>query len=213
MTAEKPAETIGHRVRVLDHVQMPRIGDDQSLGLREPCLDELSPFDESGDSVGAEHNQNRLSDPRCLLGPEAPLLDRGHSCRILARTQAIHAMIRGASDKEPFARDLGHRLLEERLLNQTERIRTYVAEELRAGLSIEEAGERYCVLASPDVYHPMTVELGWSAEYHQAWLTQLIRAELLGTNYWARTQTPTADGSSVPETTEAQSAASRSAST
>ena len=100
-----------------------------------------------------------------------------------------------------------------RLLNQTERIRTYIAEELRAGLSIEEAGERYCVLASPDVYHPMTVDLGWSAEYHQAWLTQLIRAELLGTDYWARTQTPTADGSSVPETTEAQSAASRSAST
>jgi hypothetical protein len=103
-----------------------------------------------------------------------------YSCRILARTQAIHAIIRGASDKEAFARDLGHRLLEERLRNQTERIRTFIAEELRADLSIEEAGQRYCVLASPDLYHLLTVELGWSAEHHQAWLTQLMRAELLG---------------------------------
>jgi AcrR family transcriptional regulator len=102
-----------------------------------------------------------------------------YSCRILARTQPIHAIIRGASDKEAFARDLGRRLLEERLENQTERLRRYVAAELKPGLSFEEAGQRYCVLTSPDLYHLLTVELGWSAEHHQGWLTQLMRAELL----------------------------------
>lgn len=102
-----------------------------------------------------------------------------YSCRIMARTQPIHAIIRGAADKEPFARDLGRRLLEERLENQTERIQRYLADDLKPGLSIEEAGERYCVLASPDLYHLLTEELGWTAGHHQEWLSQLMRAELL----------------------------------
>jgi AcrR family transcriptional regulator len=103
-----------------------------------------------------------------------------YSCRILARTQPIHAIIRGASDKEAFARDLGRRLLEERLLNQTERIRLFVKDDLRNGLSVEEAGERYCALASPDLYHLLTVELGWTSKHHHEWLTQVLRTELLG---------------------------------
>jgi AcrR family transcriptional regulator len=102
-----------------------------------------------------------------------------YSCRILARTQPIHAIIRGAADKEAFARDLSRRLLEERLENQTDRIRRYLADDLAPGLTIEEAGERYCVLASPDLYHLLTVELGWTTGHHQEWLSQLIRSELL----------------------------------
>ena len=103
-----------------------------------------------------------------------------YSCRILARTRPIHAIIRGAADKEAFAADLGRRLLSERLANQTERIRRYLAGELRAGLSYSAAGERYCALASPELYHLLTVELGWSAEQHLQWVTQLLRSELIG---------------------------------
>src|SRR5262245_10261689 len=65
-----------------------------------------------------------------------------YSCRILARTQPIHAIIRGAADKEAFAAELGHRLLSERLNNQTERIRHYLSADLAAGLSVAEAGQR-----------------------------------------------------------------------
>jgi hypothetical protein len=103
-----------------------------------------------------------------------------YSCRILARTQPIHAIIRGAADKEAFARDLSRRLLEERLQNQTDRIRRYLVDDLTPGLSIEEAGERYSVLASPDLYHLLTVELGWTAGHYQEWLSQLMRSDLLG---------------------------------
>lgn len=102
-----------------------------------------------------------------------------YSCRILARTQPIHAIIRGAADKEAFARDLSRRLLEERLENQTDRIRRYLADDLTPGLSVEEAGERYCVLASPDLFHLLTVELAWTDGHHQEWLSQLMRSELL----------------------------------
>jgi hypothetical protein len=48
------------------------------------------------------------------------------------------------------------------------------------GLSVAEAGERYCALASPELYHVLTVELGWAADRHRSWLSQLLRTELLG---------------------------------
>ena len=103
-----------------------------------------------------------------------------HSCTILARTRPIHAVIRGAADKEAFAAALGRRLLQDRLTAQTERIRRHLGDDLRPGLSAEQAGQRYCVLASPELYHLLTVELGWTPDAHRAWLTELLKAELLG---------------------------------
>jgi hypothetical protein len=102
-----------------------------------------------------------------------------YSCRILARTRPIHAVIRGASDKEPFAAELGRRLLHERLANQTERIATYLGADLRPGLSTADAGQRYCALTSPELYQTLTVEFGWSADRHRRWLTELLVGELL----------------------------------
>jgi AcrR family transcriptional regulator len=103
-----------------------------------------------------------------------------YSCRILARTRSIHAVIRGAADKEAFASELGRRLLHERLTNQTARIRRHLRDHLREGLSVSEAGQRYCALTSPELYHTLTVEFGWTAEKHRKWLTHLLGAELLG---------------------------------
>jgi AcrR family transcriptional regulator len=103
----------------------------------------------------------------------------GYSCRILARTRPIHAVIRGAADKEAFAAALGRRLLHDRLAGQTDRIRRYLAADLRAGLSVDAAGERYCVLASPELYYLLTAELGWTDAQHRSWLTELLTTELL----------------------------------
>jgi AcrR family transcriptional regulator len=102
-----------------------------------------------------------------------------YSCETLARTRQIHAVIRGAADKEPFASELRRRLLQERLSNQTARIRHSLRDDLRPGLSAKAAGERYCALASPELYSLLTVDLGWAPEEHRRWLTQLLEAELL----------------------------------
>ena len=102
-----------------------------------------------------------------------------YSCRILARTRPIHAVIRGAADKEPFAVELGTRLLRERLANQTARIEEHLGRDLKAGLTVAEAGERYCALTSPELYQTMTVEFGWTGAQHREWLTALLRTELL----------------------------------
>ena len=102
-----------------------------------------------------------------------------YSCGVLARTRPIHAVIRGAADKEAFAATLGSRLLRERLEAQTERVRRHLADDLRPGMSVEDAGERYCALASPELYYLLTVELGWPPGRHRSWLTEVLRAELL----------------------------------
>lgn len=143
-------------------------------GLLEGVMDITGPHDSVADDDTWWH---MVTD----LPSAAERLDRmvEYSCRILARTRAIHAIIRGAADKEPFAADLGRRLLAERLGNQTERIRRYLGAALRPDLSVAEAGERYCALASPELYHLLTVELSWTAEHHQSWLSQLLRTELL----------------------------------
>jgi hypothetical protein len=103
-----------------------------------------------------------------------------YSCRILARTRPIHAIIRGAADKEVFAAQLGQQLLRERLEYQTERIRRFLADDLKPGLTITEAGERYCALASPELYNLLTSELRWTTDQYRDWLTHLLTVELLG---------------------------------
>ena len=102
-----------------------------------------------------------------------------YSCGVLARTRPVHLVIRGAADKEPFAAALQRRLVHERVVAQSERIRRFLDDDLRPGLSPSEAGERYCVLASPEVYHLLIDEFEWSADRHRAWLTRLLESELL----------------------------------
>jgi AcrR family transcriptional regulator len=102
-----------------------------------------------------------------------------YSCRILQRTQPVHAIIRAAADKEAFASDLGRRLLDERLANQTERIRRFLADDLVPGLSIPDGGHRYCALMSPELYHLLTADLGWSATRYRRWVGAVLATDLL----------------------------------
>ena len=52
-------------------------------------------------------------------------------------------------------------------------------DEPTAGLSAPEAGQRYCALASPELYQTLTVEFGWTPARHRRWLTRLLETELL----------------------------------
>ena len=145
-------------------------------GLLEGVIDSAIAGDESQVA-----DDQRFWDEVALLPTARERLDKmvEYSCRILARTRPIHAVIRGAADSEAFAAALGRRRLQGRLEAQTQRIERYLADDLRPGLSISEAGERYCVLASPDLYYLLTMEMGWSADRHRRWLGDLARDDLL----------------------------------
>ena len=146
-------------------------------GLLEGVMDITGPHDTASDD-------DRWWEMVAGLGNASERLEKmvEYSCRILARTRPIHAIIRGAADKEPFAADLGRRLLAERLSNQTERIGRFLAGDLAPELSIADAGERFCALTSLELYHLITVELGWRADQHRRWVTRLLHAELLGSS-------------------------------
>ncbi len=101
------------------------------------------------------------------------------SCSVLARTSALHHVIRGAADCEPFAVELSARLLSERLTSNTRRLRAYIGDELRSGLDIRRAVERYCALSSPEMHHFLTVRIGWSLRRYEDWLAELAQLDLL----------------------------------
>ena len=50
---------------------------------------------------------------------------------------------------------------------------------LRAGLTVEQAAQRYSALLSPDLHHLLTRDMGWPAAQHQSWVTALLEADLL----------------------------------
>jgi AcrR family transcriptional regulator len=84
-------------------------------------------------AIAGEHDPPTQDNPWWAMVSQLPIarerLEKSveYSCRILARTRPIHAVIRGAADKEAFAAALGRDLLSERLTNQTKRIRQHPA--------------------------------------------------------------------------------------
>jgi AcrR family transcriptional regulator len=129
-----------------------------------------------------EGDDDALWDEVALLPDARKRLERmvEYSCQITARTRPIHMVIRGAADKEPFAAALAKRLLHERLAVQTDRVRRCLGSELRSGLTPAAAGQRYCALTLPELYHVLIVEFDWTADEHRRWLTDVLERELLG---------------------------------
>lgn len=152
-----------------------------SLGGKRGLLEGVIETAVTGDDNAATQEDTWWTTVAHLSGaPERLEKMVEYSCRILARTRPIHAVIRGAADKEASAAALGRRLLHDRLTAQTERVHHYLGDDLRPGVSVSEAGQRYCALASPELYYLLTVEFGWTADQHRKWLTDLLQTDLLG---------------------------------
>lgn len=97
----------------------------------------------------------------------------------MARTSPIHAVIRAAADREDFAVVLRERLLQRRLAQVTALAADYLYGALPPGVTVEDAGHRYAALLSPEMYHLCTVELAWTPQRFQTWVTQLLESDLL----------------------------------
>jgi hypothetical protein len=81
---------------------------------------------------------------------------------------------------EAFVDDLRTRLAQTRLERNTAHLRTYIGDDLRPGLTMREAAQRYFAISSPELYDLMTQQLGWSAAHHQRWLADTAAHDLLG---------------------------------
>ncbi|MBC8091832.1 MAG: TetR family transcriptional regulator [Pseudonocardia sp.] len=99
------------------------------------------------------------------------------SCTTLVRTSPLHAVVRGAADGEEFAVTLRARLLHQRTQQVTVLAGTLLGDALR--VPVREAGERYAALVSPEMFHLLTAELGWSADRCHRWFTDILLTDLL----------------------------------
>lgn len=145
-------------------------------GLLEGVV-EAAISDESGRPVQQQRvfaDLERLPTPRARLHAYVTAC-----CELLARTSPVHAVIRGAADRETFAVELRKHLLQQRLTDVTSLLPAVVGDSLRSGLSAEDAAQRFCALMSPELHHLLTVELGWTPSRYEQWLTALLQQELL----------------------------------
>lgn len=101
-------------------------------------------------------------------------------CDVLERTSPVHAVIRGAADSEAFAVELRQRLLDQRLDDIRKNLRRTLPAGLRPQLTWKQATDRFAALASPEMHHLLTIELGWRPVDHRSWLTETVDTDLLG---------------------------------
>ncbi len=101
-------------------------------------------------------------------------------CQVLARTSPVHAVIRGAADSEEFAVALRQRLLDQRVKDIRSHLRRTLPDGVHRGLTWKQASERFAGLASPELYHLLTKEMGWTPRQHHDWLVDVVATELLG---------------------------------
>jgi AcrR family transcriptional regulator len=102
------------------------------------------------------------------------------TCTILARTSPLHAVLRGAADREEIAGELRNEMLAARLALQRRIIQLLLGGHLRNGLTLSDAADRYCALSSPELHHLCLEALGWTPDQHEQWLAELAAHELLG---------------------------------
>ena len=81
----------------------------------------------------------------------------------------------------PLRRNVRERLLHQRVKDIRTHLRRTLPDGVHGGLSWKQASERLAGLASPELYHLLTVELGWTPRQHRDWLVGVVDTEVLGT--------------------------------
>ena len=100
---------------------------------------------------------------------------------ILERRAAVDEIIRGAASADPDLAALRDRGKAERLAGQRELLRLVAgATGLRSGLSLDVAADMLYAIGSPETWHLLVVERGWSGEQFEAWYLDMIGRLLPG---------------------------------
>lgn len=100
-------------------------------------------------------------------------------CSVLERTKPAHRILRSAADSEPRAAEVRARQQRTRLARNTSYLDAYIGPALRAGLTLEDAAQRFYALSSPELYELFTTQLHWTTDDHRQWLAGIAVRELL----------------------------------
>jgi len=104
-----------------------------------------------------------------------------HTAQTTELTSPIYAIVAAAGTGEAELDELQRSLLEMRFAGQREiMIALAQGEQLRPGLTAEQAADTFSALASPELHHLLTVKRGWSQRRYARWLEQTVQSALLG---------------------------------
>ncbi len=99
---------------------------------------------------------------------------------ILSRAAPVYAIMRTAANTEPEIQKRVRHLHRKRLDYMTSFFRKVAADgHLRKGLDEKQAGEMVWGLTSPELFHLLVTELGWSREKYEHWLADILIRVLL----------------------------------
>jgi len=117
----------------------------------------------------------RLPDPRARIAGFAR-----HTAQTTELTSPIYAIIAAADTGNNELDELQRNLMEMRFGGQREIMIALVRrEQLRAGLTAEQAADTFSALASPELHHLLTIKRGWSQRRYAQWLEQTVIAALV----------------------------------
>jgi AcrR family transcriptional regulator len=114
-------------------------------------------------------------DPRRQLA-----LNMRNSRAVKLRAGALIEVIRGAAAADPGIAELWSRIQTEFHDNQRAVVRSLADKgALKPGLDVDAAADILWTLNHPSVYRLLAAERGWAPERYEAWMTELLVAQLL----------------------------------
>jgi AcrR family transcriptional regulator len=117
----------------------------------------------------------RMPDLRARIGGFAR-----HAAQTTELTSPIYAIIASAGTGEAELDELHRTRLEIRFDGQRKiMIALAQGQQLRPGLTAEQAADTFSALTSPELHHLLTVGRGWSERRYARWLEQTVNAALL----------------------------------
>lgn len=111
-------------------------------------------------------------DPRRMLEAFAPLMRE-----LLERSEPILRVLRSAAEADPEAAELYAEAQRQRYAGQSN-IARVLTERHQLAVSEREATDILYALNSPEVFHTLVHERGWTAERYDGWLTDALCATL-----------------------------------
>jgi AcrR family transcriptional regulator len=103
-----------------------------------------------------------------------------HTAGTLELTSPVYAIIRDAGTGAGELDGLNERLREWRFGGQAQAVTAIVdGQKLRPELTVEQAADTFSALASPELYHSLTADRGWSQRRYGRWLEQTAKFALV----------------------------------
>jgi AcrR family transcriptional regulator len=174
-----PATTIS---QIAERSDTPEATLYRLFGSKRGVLKEVLDVAIGGDDEPLDYQDRPAVQAAFAAGDPGELLDAfAHLTRnVLGRSAALWNVLLSSAGVDAEAAEMLAITRRQRHSGQSRIVRTLAgSDDLREGLSATAAADIVYALMSPEVFHILTVERGWSEARYERWLSGTLRAQLL----------------------------------